>query len=425
VAAGVYASPTETFPVVVRGGISLVGAGADQTILEGVGLPTSGPARGISVEIGDAARNSIADLTVRAPPLLPSPDGYIGVQCDGGNLAPLTSTSDPATAPPANTILSGVHVGPGYDRAITLDNVHTQSLGGCNLSVTSSRVEGNYHGVYASGCGATSLGNAVRLDSSAFVNNSNQLSCSLSSSDGCQNDGCGVLIQDCAYVVKILGNTFEQDDYGIRLGQHDHLTPSRTFIDIENNSLTNLHHSGIMLDPWPSGGVRSTAVVDLLIGNTLRAVTADMHWAESAPGIAVFGGAIKKGRNNTITDTDVGLWIWGYEGIIPGAPLDRTMDFGTADDPGNNVIACNSAPPGAHYVSCDLLVSVGASSNGTLHFAGNWWNQKPPSSESVPDNGHIQHDGTDVCDTSFVTQPVIDVDRPFQYEGTCPLTRTP
>jgi hypothetical protein len=428
VAAGLYRSPAESFPIKLRGGVTLEGAGAGVTILQGAGRAPSAPAgRMVTVEIGDAARNRVANVTLRPPASVISPNdgvGYVGLQCDGGNLASLTAASDPAQAPLPNSLVDHVQIGPRYEVGVVVDNIGLEALGGCNLSLTSSVVTGNVLGLFSNGCGPSYLGNALMLgDGSAagavrFEGASNQASCADSASGlTCEDRGAGVLAQDCAYVVRVLGDEFSDDDYGVRLGHHDLITPSPTLITVENSTFSQLHHAGVALDPEGSPST-STVILDRLVGNHIDSVSASM-WIDYAVGVGITGaGVIKQARDNVITNNDVGVWLVGAALAADGLTDRSVLDFGRADDPGNNVIACNAAVAG-HYALGDVLLSVGGPA--TLSLAGNIWDHAPPSRSADVNAGP---NGSDILTTAAVPPP-IDTSGARLFSGACAAGRVP
>jgi hypothetical protein len=82
-----------------------------------------------------------------------------------------------------------------------------------------------------------------------------------------------------------------------------------------------------------------------------------------------------KARGNVITNNESGIYAY-----IPNAdisdPTRPLPDFGTASDPGGNVISCNSS---AQYAAAD--VTLDGYGTGVFPFVGNIWDHAPPTIE--------------------------------------------
>src|SRR5262249_31040127 len=134
IAAGTYDHALgERFPIVVRGDVALVGAGESATRIVGTGKLDHTAAGGgfdhpfsAAMVIGDArAQVAIADLTV-AGEAAPEMEVH-GVVCDRG-----TMDSFDGPLPPANTHLSRLTLGPGFDAALVVGTSAHPDPSGCN-----------------------------------------------------------------------------------------------------------------------------------------------------------------------------------------------------------------------------------------------------------------------------------------------------
>jgi hypothetical protein len=420
IAEGRYSAPQETFPIVLIGGVTVVGAGVGKTVVEGFGLSgldDSAPREALlsagnrlaTFEIGDSSANGISSLTLQPPSNVTSPEMAIGsaaVQCAGGNLRPLSVMSDPLQAPPPNTILADLQIGPNYEAGILVDNGQIQDRGGCNLEVRNTTVTGNYLGLVVHGGAALglptaiTLGNATKPGNNFFANLQNPLDCRGSMSTmTCNNRGGGLLVDDSAYLIRVFGNALDTDDSGVWLGYQNGLHPTKTSIDIENNTFT-----GVKNDAFVANIVTA---VDVFSGNTIVGANRGIHLAGKT--------VIKKARHNSITNCyGPGILI----ADLPATHRDK-MDFGTADDWGYNLIACNEN---------DLYVDERPDGmpDGLLSFVGNFWDRVPPSSFSLvggpPPN--VAYD-VDIINVSTSPLPAIDVDHSMRNPNGCPFDHQP
>jgi hypothetical protein len=406
VAAGIYSA--ETFPIVVRGGITIAGAGAGATVVQGAG----GMSSPSTFEIGDGSLNALSGLTLLPPSSATSPPSAIGVHCTGGNLAPWTAASDPLQAPPPNTLLGHLTIGPNYQTAVFIDSVHSNNqLGGCNLSLSDSVITSDLSGVAAIGGGDAHLPTAMTLGDAAHPGNNQLIQISNPTYPMCDfscDESAALILDDSAYVVRVFGNTFDQDYDGIFFQGGNELTPQKTFIDIEDNTFTNLTHSALWVD-----SDLANAAVDVFSGNVVQGLAAPASYQEYAVGLHLGFGAIGKARLNSIVDCDVGIEIVSRS--MPGKR--GAMDFGTVDDWGDNTIACNAALDyelaSAGQPLGDLSLSL--LEHEALSLAGNVWNHAPPSSGTA--------NGSDILiDRNAPAMPTIDV-RDATVYADCPRRR--
>jgi hypothetical protein len=426
VAAGTYRA--EPFPIVVRGGVTIVGASVSTTLIEGAGQPLGSNAKA-TIEIGDESPNGLAHLTLHPPASVDSPEAgfeMAGVVCSGGNLPPLASANDPRSFPSPNTLLEDLVIGPGYEVGLQVDQADEQQLGGCNLSLRDSTITGNYMGAQTLGCGATPFANALTLGDSTnpghnrLLNHSNQIACAFSRSGlTCNNMGPAVLImeQQCLPLVRIFGNDFESNDYGIRIGSASPHSRAATFFDIEGNQFIKLNHAALELT--------GASAVEIFSGNHIDGVTIPAAYAsQPASGVSLLDtSVIYKARDNSIIDCDTGVRISNGAIVVGGAPDRSLIDFGRVDEWGHNVIACNSRPTnaGVSEASGDVRVEVSDGSSGGVSFAGNIWDHDPPTTYEVA--GGTPPDGTDFIDLS-PSPPLVDIRDSSRYPGKC-KGRTP
>ncbi len=258
IAAGMYATG-ETFPLVVRKGISLVGAGATTTTIKGTGLLDHSAAGGalngttynVTILTGDQTGTStISGLTVTNT-LSAATAGYLGVFCDQGNAANTQTTPPPATLPTPTTVLSGVTIGSFYDYGVIAATTTTPAaLLGCNIKITGSTINGNNNGMWIVGCGAGvgkiscagQLGDGTAAGGNTFSNNKNA------------GGGIAVLGYDCVSPLTFDNNTFDGDDNGIVCTNHsgaaggDGTLPQPDVYEVRNNTFKNIIGTGLEAD---------------------------------------------------------------------------------------------------------------------------------------------------------------------------------
>ena len=417
-AAGTYSA--ENFPLTVRSGVSLAGAGASATIIQGTGAldhSLAGGALNVStfatIVLGDeAGSTNLRDLTVRMPSAAPAANHY-GVLCDRGN-TPQTITNPPATMPAPNATLSGVTVGPGFDYGIAVTNTTIPSPSACNLRLEKSSVSGNFNGIWVVGCGTGGPGGIVsaQIDGNQLTNNGKP-----------SNDGYGVVVWDCSSPVAVSNNTFDGDNGGLALAQHPRLDsgiPVPGFITIENNTFKNLTNVGIVMG--------AAVILERLTSNSFTNISTSIV---GYPGIAVVldgsgGGAnnyrpqIKKARKNSFIGNDLGVVFRGSTPIAPD-PDGYDTDFGSDADPGNNIFRCNSTPSGSSLIGYDVLVQTTSVNGGGLGFAGNQWDSAGPRVTAAVSAAN----GYEVLESGASPVPPINLDNSTASTAMCPAGRTP
>jgi hypothetical protein len=365
----------ERFPLVVRGGVTLAGAGADATHIIGTGAyepPTRHGggtyAGGHTLVIGDpAGATALRGLSLEAGG---EPEvGLYGVTCDSGNLA--APSRDPDL--PASTVLADVAVGPGYEVAVLVSSSTTHA---CNLRLERARIHGNLNGVFTAGCASASENawadpmpyNRLEVVDSTFTR--------IHWGTG---DGYGLVGGDCLAGLEVRGTRFEDGDSGLAVIRHPRPAVAGRVV-VEKSSFARQRRLGLALN---RGAILDRLVDCFFIGNSAGpAATA----AGRAVAILIDGGAqaelfpqVRLARGNTIFENDVGIELRG-DGAARG-----TLDFGRADDPGRNLIRCNATIEGSAVPGHDILVRTPMAADARLWFAGNVWDHAPPTSGA--DNG--------------------------------------
>jgi hypothetical protein len=384
VGAGTFGA-REDFPLVVRKGISIDGAGMAQTIIAGAG-ETHHESQGGQIDyddyatmiVGDATAigpSTISNLTVQSISQGPS-QNLDGILCDQGNAAS-GMQPPPPQYPAPNVILSGIAVGPGYEHGVIVTTTTSPSaLGGCNLKVVGSQIAGNWTGIWALGCGRSPGPVTVALQvgdgTPGGVNRFTGVLLSVPMFGG------GIVSWDCVTPISIVRNTFEDGDIGISLPTW---TWTYRWIDIENNTFTGQDAAGL----W----ISQQGVVNKLVGNTFQNISAQpgmstpaaavilsSHDAQSEPPQIVYA------RGNSIVGNDIGIW-WQGPALLGANSSLLSSDFGSAGSHGNNTFACNSTTQGT-APGGDLLFSVGSSTGGQpMPFIGNSWDHTPPHAAAL------------------------------------------
>ena len=371
VAAGTYdVTLGERFPLVVRGDVHLVGAGAGTTHVVGSGhFDPHGTtiSRAVTEEatfiIGDDhASSELASLSLAPGGDVTNHRGY-GLICDRGNLGALGSET---VQPPPSVVARELDIGPGYNNGIAAGA--TVGGTGCNLRMEHTTVHDANIGVWAVGCGMveepTSRRSAVGLDivSSAFTD------IRYPAKDN--HSGAAVVVWDCTRWLTVRDSRIWNSDIGIACVNHFTATTQTT---IEKTSFHDLHQ-GIAFG--------LAASIDRLVGNSFVAITGGPAALVANRGVAVTLDSgteedvypeIKLARDNTFLDNDVGIELRGHQPVL------GTIDFGRPDDPGHNTIRCNSTVDGSAVPGHDLVVRAPLARSAHISFAGNTWDHAPPS----------------------------------------------
>jgi hypothetical protein len=171
--------------------------------------------------------------------------------------------------------------------------------------------------------------------------------------------GYALSLGPCVTNASVRSNEFSANDYGIYYSVGwTPLGPMRAVF--EHNRLRN-HLYGVCL----SGPIS----VDSFTQNSIEAssntaLTLSYPWS---------GWITFKARGNAISNNANGIYItaWGANFDDPAQP---PPDFGTALDPGGNVLSCNSSSS-----SSGADVTLDGYGTGTFPFVGNVWDHSPPT----------------------------------------------
>ena len=388
VAPGTYAAG-ETFPLVLRKGISLVGAGAATTTIKGTGAldhstaggSINGTSYNVTILTGDQTGTStISGFTITNTLMAPM-GGYLGVFCDQGNAANTQAAPPPNPLPTPTTVLSGLTIGPNYDYGVIAATTTTPaSLLGCNMKIVGSTINGNNNGMWAVGCGAgvgkisvaTLIGDGTAAGGNTFSNNKNA------------GNGVGVVGWDCVSPMYFDNNVFDGNDSGVSVTNHsgpaggDTTLPQPDVYEVRNNTFKNMTKVGFDADR----GV----VIDQLTGNTFTNITTGASGTTGAIALlfSTSNSQVTRARNNSFIGNDFGVEVDLNPFVATTRP---NFDWGTASDPGNNVFACNSVlhpPPG---VGVDFFFNVNGGSTITIPMQGNKWDHVPPNTTTTVANG--------------------------------------
>ena len=376
-AAGTY--DQETLPLVLRGGISVVGPGRDRTLIAGVGQfdhqAQGGFAAGsdylVTVVIGDdSGLERLAG--VRLESRVTATAGVIGVFCDQG-----TTTQLGSSPPPANVVLDNVEVHSSYDKGVLVTN---STSSGCNLALTDTIVYDALVGVELAGCDAAGVGKpvAARLGDGTAAG-----TCNFGGSQRSLHMG------DCVAALELQRDTFA---FPVQLSPHQ----AESLIVVEDSAF--------------NGGD-----FGLLVEN--QALVARLRGCQF--GLANFGSAlwirddarIALARQNQLYANRTGL-------RIDGSPVTaaREMDFGRVEDPGGNIFRCNSANVSSPDTGYDVVLAVAAGSTEALRFDGNAWDHAPPSASTSA----TAPNGTDLVSLSAAPAPAVTTDGATVSTLPCP-----
>ena len=330
---------------------------------------------------------------------------FFGVFCDRGN-----TPSSGTTFVTPNTSLSALAIGGGFHSGVVVTNSATS---GCNLSLSGSTINGNGRGAWVLGCGLWGISDAplvAAVIGDGTPNGGNTFTNIYGSQYDTQDFGYGVNMFDCTQSLVIRGNTFSNAGMGVVATNR--ATPFAAIV-IDDNTFEALETSGASF----SHGV----VINELSGNTFTNVDGFAETAQGYPAIDAEPAAlvlhdqvsVLKARNNQFLGNNTGVFIDG-DALTAGG---RTIDFGSADDSGNNIFRCNSGIENPY--GFDVWVQLAGGSD-PLPFAGNQWDHAPPTTG----NSASSTDGTDVVDTSATPLPQI-VTAPFASASVaCPPGKT-
>jgi hypothetical protein len=379
-AAGTY-STNEIFPIVVRNGISIVGAGAGTTTIQGHGTFNASTDKSqidltlqATIVIGSDGASAPRAQTLSFVTLLPAtatpPRNTYGVLCDRGNALPR-----PSPAPSPNVTLKGLTIGPGYGIGVVETNSTpaTGSDSGCNLLLLGNTVTGVQLGLWGLGQGlshpvttgvsshdvALQLGDNSVAGANHFTNIRDPNLTAYPFNDPVNHDlGAAFNAWDGVTPVRVLKNTVDHCDAGLIFSEH----PADHTLDIENNTFDTLSNLGVV---W-----FNSAIVDQLVGNSFTNIGGSPTPLAPFSHCAVCMDAstqLRKARNNKLVGNQIGLEITGNGMNATTRPL---IDFGTGGDAGGNALSCNSNGTNG----TDVWIHLSSTSDGTqVRLAGNTW----------------------------------------------------
>ena len=414
VAAGTYDRALgEKFPLVLRG-LSVQGAGRDQTFVVGTGTLVHSAEGGplheqylVTMLAGDGSLETvISRLSIRPESPIPV-SNYYGVFCDRG------SAAGEVAAPAGQTELDGVAIGPGYQASVLATVSTSPAVTGCNVVVRSSFLTGGWAGLRAIGCDLARDGGPM-FSGPVLVEvggpdpaDGNVISWMQAPSD----IAAGVRSEGCVIRGSFRNNAFVDDTYGIYIDAAAGGTLATQTFTFLHNSFERLTAGGI----YAYGeGVRIDELSDNRFAGITRAVTQD-----PGPRAVAFSAdllRLGKVRRNQFIGNDFGMFLRVQ------AAVGQAADFGTADDPGGNIFRCNSAlrETGADLGLVGGSWSAGANWGGTIHMAGNAWDHAPATVRSDDPSPN----GCDISTIRFLNV-VLDVQNTSLSTDTCPSDRVP
>jgi parallel beta-helix repeat protein len=405
VAAGTYAG--ESFPIDLRGGTSLIGAGAGVTIVDGIG-PYDPAADGgflkrflepwqVSFLIGDPQLPSrLSGVTVRNSSAVAPPAWGLGVVCNRGN----TPRTGPIPSP--NTVVDHVAVEALYEVGMVVTN---QDNSACNLSLVSSTISGSHCGLWSTGYTdaldlppvALQVGDGSSDGGNQFTQIRDPIACQTTDPQAvptiqCGNSGSAIYLFGNERQVIIRGNRINSGDIGLVSAPYGTVPEHVVFDD---NQLQELRY-GIQL--------HFSSSVDEMNGNQISSCD---------QAVALYDSSQVRARGNSIVGNKTGVYI-------NANPVgdQRVIDFGTPADPGANRIHCNSSL-NMSATGFDVGLQLQAP-NGTLWLAGNFWDHLPPSLSAE----QTFADGTDIVDQSASPRPTLVLDGAQLADDACPLGRS-
>ena len=384
VSPGNYRAPSETFPLVLRDGVSLEGSSMGDTSILGTGPidvappPNSTTPVSAAIVIGDAVKAShITHITF--PQVASKPDGQEAILCDRGNAG---------TDAPENVVIDDAHFR-GFEVGVRV--MALPGTSGCHVRITRSTFEDGFYGVLAQGIvhddGSPVSVVSVHLGDGSLQggNSFTRLRIGLGNLAGL--NGSGLCALPGSVGVTASHNTFSHGDRGITI--------------VQGRGGDRTH--GVTIDHNDFGFLEMTGLV--LHGNTTLATITNNHFhdiAESAEASALVGplagtgfvaqvydgfGAILA-RGNTFETCSIGVQILATQGAasLNDADLLR-IDFGSPSTAGNNVFRCNSstqaeANSGSGSTSGgDVFFAAATTGSTSLNFEGNTWDHVPPTAE--------------------------------------------
>jgi hypothetical protein len=388
VAAGTYTADTgESFPIILRDGVSLVGTddgdAGPETILSGVGpvevpIPPDLPATMVYATIwaGDAAKRiRISHLNVWSPfspATITAGLLTVGIACDQGVTGQLDAGSP-------NTQVDDLDI---HGFAVGLYVTYGSS--GCAARVTRTTIHDGYFGVRAESPAPESQ--HVSLQLGDLLGNGNtfvalRLETLLDSS--LYYSGSGLRVGDGVASATVLGNQFRDSEQGIWI-KHTLATLPPAVYDVERNDFGFLDNNGVLLE--------GPSVIEPLADNTFHDITTfDTPPPNAAPYLLGTGLILQPSdtsavlpmfvaRGNSFVDNDVGFVVRQVRAdVVP--KFTELPDFGSALEPGRNIFHCNSYPYSGS--SGDVWIHLPGAGPVTMPFEGNVWDHAPPAGDDL------------------------------------------
>ncbi|WP_394833400.1 protein kinase [Pendulispora rubella] len=402
VAEGRYSAATgETFPLVLRGGVSLSGAGAGATVIVGTGLvDTAGPGgtlyRGAvrayaTIVLGDET----ATTELRGISLQPG-EGmlaeHFGVVCDRGSV--------PGSGSP-NTFIEGVDFGPDFSVGLVASTITRPAPSGCNARISGSTFHDLYTGIWAVGCGVGEHegSSSVSLEIGHDASPGNLFA----RIHGTKRDGGAIATWSCTSV-RIEGNVVRESEIGIWMTRH--AVQPAGYAAIRHNEFRDLSVMGLYMEGASS--------LDELTDNVFTGITSGSHPTPAAA--VVLHAMVAKGfprlrraRNNRIIENDTGVAVRS-KSSWPSTNDGPMIDFGTSSDLGLNDFHCNArVSEGTGY---DVIIDAPALAAPQASFVGNSWDHDPPTVEHRP---RRPSNGADFIYLHPTSGPLIDLREPVGH----------
>jgi hypothetical protein len=399
IAPGIY--NVESFPLVIRNGITLEGAGADKVTIAGLGnytvyVPTTQAFR-VTAVLGDATHdNSIRGVTIMAN--TDAKVAHYGVICDDGNLT-TPKGSDPPKIPP-NSFLRDVTFLDDYDMAIGV-SANPTTLSGGNLRVDHVHFQGSWGAVWAETCLADSqpsYGN-IEVSASRFSGQTN----------------AAITVRGCVSV-DLTNSVFEDGEVGLRAWSENSIQSDHSRLRVDSNTFQRLRTYGASFD-----GMLVELSNNSFLGNTTDDffVAMALRIATSTTGRKFYA------RGNRFVGNDIAIMLEG----TPPTDANNIFDFGTASDPGRNEFRCNSAAISKLITQAgfDVGINALATPGWVFQLAGNQWDHAPPSLQSIPGSIYntLPWDGVDVLLGNGNAATAVDTSGATRWVGACPADHIP
>jgi hypothetical protein len=374
VARGRYdAALGEEFPIVVRGSVSIAGAGEDRTFIVGGGALSKhaddiepieydeADNHQVTMLVGDdRATVELSGLAVTSG-LISSSADMDGIYCDRGARSPF---AQPAV--PANTVLRHVTAGPGYASAVVAGgSIRPGRPSACNLSLSDSHLMASNMGLAMRGHWKEGTPSKAEVQHCVFSG--------LRSSGPTAGNGINVWAGDVR-LLRVEDSEFRDSDIGVWV-VHGLGNAPMAEVHIVGNEFVELSLIGVRL--------QAAAIVNELSDNDFHLIRSPaMNKGDRAVAVLVepysYPGLppqIQRARGNRFIANDVAVELRGQS---PGT-VTPVIDFGSPGDPGRNVFHCNSTRSDVLVPGYDLLVSAPGSDGTGILFAGNVWDHAPPT----------------------------------------------